>query len=242
MEWKLPASFLEPPFDENKSNGAVTIDDNANQVPVLPPQSKNFAVSSPVPIPPITKELLPPLFDKPADSFNPAIRTPSISLEAPALSGSSTTYSNHFVSPPSNFSVFPSVNAIPSGNDKNPFGKPAQTPRPPTVTRTTTSTTSTVSSKRHSDTSPKHTNILNLTNQFSVPEYTFPLENVQRPGYNEHNALTSFQVQIPDEVTGSRDKAKDRNTKPWYGENSKCPECHPSFLKPGSCEPCIKIR
>lgn len=233
IEWKLPASFLEPPFDENKSNGAVTIDDNANQVPVIPPQSKN-SLSPSASIPIISKDLLPPLFDKTTPNPTSGVRTPSISLEAPILSGSSSTFSNHFVSPPSDFSSVPSLNSIPSVNDK----KPSHTLRP-----TARTTTTTVSSKRQSDTTTKKlTNVLDLTKQFAVPVYTFPLENVQRPGYTEHHALNSFQIQIPDDVAKGRDKAKDRNTKPWYGENAKCPECHPSFLKPGSCEPCIKIR
>lgn len=29
---------------------------------------------------------------------------------------------------------------------------------------------------------------------------------------------------------------------PWYGENAACPECHPSFVRAGGCEPCVKIR
>lgn len=78
----------------------------------------------------------------------------------------------------------------------------------------------------------KDNNYLDLKKLLLIPDYTFPLEVDGRSGYQEANSVNSFQIKIPDR-TGD---------KPWYGENAECPECHPSFLKPGTCEPCIKIR
>lgn len=79
----------------------------------------------------------------------------------------------------------------------------------------------------------KDNNYLDLKKLLFIPDYTFPLEVDGRTvGYQQADSVNSFQIKIP-ERTGD---------KPWYGENSECPECHPSFLKPGTCEPCIKIR
>lgn len=78
----------------------------------------------------------------------------------------------------------------------------------------------------------KDNNYLDLKKLLLIPDYTFPLEADGRSGYEQANSVNSFQIKIPDR-TGD---------KPWYGENAECPECHPSFLKPGTCEPCIKIR
>lgn len=81
----------------------------------------------------------------------------------------------------------------------------------------------------------RDTNYLDLKKSLFIPDYTFPLESEGHRGSYEHNtAVNSFQIKIPQ-------RNADDDT-PWYGENDKCPECHPSFLKPGSCEPCIKIR
>lgn len=234
-EWKLPASLLEPPFDENKSNGAITI---GNQVPVIPPQSTNSSkTSSTAAIPPIDKGLVPPLFDR---TTKPLVKLPSLSLQPPILSASSSIVSNSFVSAPSNFS-FPSLNAISQSDSsisKNSIDK-LQTPRSVTTSRTTINS---ITTKRQSDATTKvDPNYVVLKKQFSVPNYTFPLENVQRPGYTDNNAFNSFQIKIPDNLNRDSNKIGS-SSKPWYGENAKCPECHPSFLKPGSCEPCIKIR
>lgn len=77
------------------------------------------------------------------------------------------------------------------------------------------------------------TNYAELQDKFSIPNFDFPLESeVERTGYENSNALNSFQLKIP------RDVAKIE----WYGENSACPECHPAFVKPGSCEPCVRIK
>ncbi|XP_063709408.1 uncharacterized protein LOC134837941 [Culicoides brevitarsis] len=73
-----------------------------------------------------------------------------------------------------------------------------------------------------------------LRNIHAIPEFNFPLEREElRTGYDNNERVNSFQLKIPD---------KSLQGKEWYGENPKCPECHPSFLKPGLCSPCIKIR
>lgn len=69
---------------------------------------------------------------------------------------------------------------------------------------------------------------------YFIPDYVFPLDK-EHPGYEEDGAMTSFQVRIPH----SADKKSDH---PYYGENEQCPECHPSFVVPGTCKPCVMIR
>jgi hypothetical protein len=79
-----------------------------------------------------------------------------------------------------------------------------------------------------------------LQKQFLIPKYDFPLETVDDRAadrYDDTSKLTSFQVKIPEHALKVA-----ANAKPWYGENPKCPECHPSFVVPGKCEPCVKIR
>lgn len=79
------------------------------------------------------------------------------------------------------------------------------------------------------------TNYSLLKKELSIPEYQFPLEGEgARTGYDNKEAVNSFQIKIPDKETLQYAE--------WYGENPKCPECHPSFVKPGTCEPCVKIR
>ncbi|XP_055688504.1 uncharacterized protein LOC129793004 [Lutzomyia longipalpis] len=64
-----------------------------------------------------------------------------------------------------------------------------------------------------------------------IPDFEFPLEKDVRPGFDQKEARNSFQLVIP-----------TKSDKPWYGENPKCPDCHPAYLQPGTCEPCIRIR
>lgn len=81
----------------------------------------------------------------------------------------------------------------------------------------------------------KDNNYLELKKLLHIPDYTFPLESDKdRKSYDKSDSVNSFQIKIP-----INHKEKER---PWYGENAECPECHPSFVKPGTCEPCIKIR
>ncbi|XP_054747055.1 mucin-5AC [Anastrepha obliqua] len=77
--------------------------------------------------------------------------------------------------------------------------------------------------------------ITQLRKDYSVPEYLFPLEPIGRTGYLSTDTYNSFQLKIPDQAD---DVPEDHRH--WFGENPKCPECHPSFVVPGTCEPCIR--
>uniref|UniRef100_A0A182P7C5 Chitin-binding type-2 domain-containing protein n=1 Tax=Anopheles epiroticus TaxID=199890 RepID=A0A182P7C5_9DIPT len=88
---------------------------------------------------------------------------------------------------------------------------------------------------------PQH-NYLQLRQQFAIPDFTFPLDGAAKGGqYANVEAVDSFQVKIPSDAS-SRGSAPGAGARTWYGENARCPECHPGFLRPGSCEPCVKIR
>ncbi|KAG7299243.1 hypothetical protein JYU34_017801 [Plutella xylostella] len=67
----------------------------------------------------------------------------------------------------------------------------------------------------------------NISSYF-VPDYQFPLDK-PHPGYEDENAETSFQVKV-----GRPGRS--------FGENPNCPHCHPAYLNPGTCEPCIVKR
>lgn len=253
-EWKLPASDLEPPIDENKSNGAITIQDD-NQIPVLPPQTTQQSLGS-------DALLVPPLFDtSSSNNVNSNVKLPSLSLQPPAYSPqlSNQTDSDGIQSAASNHS-FPSFSAlhnVPSGSGFATDKTQTQRSISPSTSNSVASATA-QSTKRQNGgggggaggetTTRKDINYLDLKKQFLIPEYTFPLENIERPSYTESNAVNSFQIKIPDEIVHSQELVSDGSSKnevhrkPWYGENAKCPECHPTYLKPGSCEPCIKIR
>ncbi|XP_039493583.1 mucin-2 isoform X1 [Drosophila santomea] len=95
--------------------------------------------------------------------------------------------------------------------------------------------------QRRSDVVTSSTDISHLRKQLLIPEYAFPLETIGRTGYgpgageaigssgsSSGDLYNSFQLKIPEQ------RAK------WFGENPKCPECHPSFVLPGSCEPCLR--
>lgn len=243
FEWKLPASGLEPPIDENKSNGAITISD---QVPVIPPE-KTTQPSFPF----IEQDLVPPISSNAntltddvtddSDEFK-NIALPSLSLRPPLFTYSSSTQANNDRIGTTNHS-FPSIASLhgSASTQKKVFDK-SQTQRSVTTT-TTRSSANSITTKRQSDTSTtKDLNYLDLKKQLSIPEFTFPLEEIQRPSYTENNALNSFQIRIPDDIAQNRADISGEKNKAWYGENARCPECHPSFLKPDSCEPCIKFR
>ncbi|XP_047517579.1 uncharacterized protein LOC125057748 [Pieris napi] len=68
----------------------------------------------------------------------------------------------------------------------------------------------------------------NISSYF-VPDYVFPLDG-PHPGYGDEDAQTSFQVEV------------SRPGRSSYGENTDCPQCHPAYLNPGTCEPCIVKR
>ncbi|CAG9787584.1 unnamed protein product [Diatraea saccharalis] len=77
------------------------------------------------------------------------------------------------------------------------------------------------------DPTPSNTEY-NISSYF-VPDYIFPLDK-PHPGYEDEDAHTSFQVKI------------GRTGRASFGENPACPQCHPAYLKPGTCEPCIVNR
>lgn len=79
------------------------------------------------------------------------------------------------------------------------------------------------------DPTPAPKNVEYNISSYFVPDYVFPLDK-PHPGYENDAAQTSFQVQVAREGRSS------------YGENPACPQCHPAYLKPGSCEPCIVRR
>ncbi|XP_053671418.1 proteoglycan 4 [Anopheles nili] len=85
---------------------------------------------------------------------------------------------------------------------------------------------------------PQH-NYLQLRQQFAIPDFTFPLDGAAKATqYGGADAVDSFQVRIPSDAS-ARGSSPART---WYGENARCPDCHPGFLRPGSCEPCVKVR
>lgn len=221
-EWKIPASGLEPPLLEFKDNNEISsIDGNQNQVPVIPPEAKKPAIA----IPFLEKELVPPIFET-SSSLITQIKVPADGLQPPQAVFNYTPQPTH---------SFPSVNAV-LHNFSAVGDNKSQTQRSVSSSSINANNgiAATESSKRPFI---KDLNYLDLKKEFSIPEFTFPLETHPGPGYDNNNSVNSFQIKIPDQITN-----ENGNRKPWYGENAQCPECHPSFLKPGSCEPCIKIR
>ncbi|XP_028168063.1 uncharacterized protein LOC114358330 isoform X1 [Ostrinia furnacalis] len=79
------------------------------------------------------------------------------------------------------------------------------------------------------DPTPSNINTEYNISSYFVPDYVFPLDK-PHPGYEDENAQTSFQVKIA------------RTGRSSYGENPACPQCHPAYLEPGTCEPCIVNR
>lgn len=88
--------------------------------------------------------------------------------------------------------------------------------------------------RRVGSASSKRIQYKDLQKMFSIPQFEFPIESEGRDGYENAEAVNSFQVKIPYK-TG-------KNERYYYLEHSHCnPECHPYFFKPGRCEPCIKL-
>ncbi|XP_012157262.1 mucin-5AC [Ceratitis capitata] len=98
-----------------------------------------------------------------------------------------------------------------------------------------TSTTTPVATDRSDTISAPTSDITQLRRDYSVPEYLFPLESAGRTGYLSTDSYNSFRLKIPEH--GEEEIEDHRH---WFGENPKCPECHPSFVVPGTCEPCIR--
>lgn len=78
-------------------------------------------------------------------------------------------------------------------------------------------------------TTPEPSNTEYNISSYFVPDYVFPLDK-EHPGYDGDDAETSFQVKVA------------RPGRQSFGENPNCPQCHPAYLKPGTCEPCIVKR
>ncbi|CRL08172.1 CLUMA_CG020830, isoform A [Clunio marinus] len=73
-----------------------------------------------------------------------------------------------------------------------------------------------------------------LQKLFSIPAFVFPIELNGRDGYENAEAVNSFQVKIP--------YKKGNTERYYYLEHEHCnPECHPYFFRPRSCEPCVKL-
>lgn len=200
FEWKIPASGLEPPKYESRSN---EYSDN---------QIGTTESSSSISVP--TESLQLPTLNNGSVIF----RTPSNSLEPPREQDIFSRFAHN----PFLTSALASISSTEKLKNKSP------TPR--SISSSEEKIQNTVEDTITKDS--KDNNYLDLKKLLLIPDYTFPLEVDGRTGYQQADSVNSFQIKIP-ERTGD---------KPWYGENAECPECHPSFLKPGTCEPCIKIR
>lgn len=215
FEWKIPASGLEPPLVDDSH-----LSPEDNQVPVIPPEQAKPAVQIPL----IEKDLVPPLFEGASNQLAQA-GAPDLNLQPPSLAAPPTSNDTDTAASNHSFTSVLSTNEALQSFSHATIAEKSQTQR----------SVSSSTGQQNSVQSTKEVNYVDLQKQFSIPEYTFPLETVSRPGYQNSDAVNSFLVKIPD--SGDGDKRKK-----WYGENAKCPECHPSFLKPGTCEPCIKFR
>lgn len=231
FEWKIPASGLEPPkFEVNDKPTAI--DDN--QIPVLPPaESAQPSVNIPI----IEKDLVPPIYDINRLTLT-KIRIPAIEQEPPRLVSPIVVNDTGIYT---NNHTFPSLTPLHAAINNATVADKSQTPRSVANVSQTASTNvipSTTGSSTRATT--KATNYLDLQKEFLIPSYTFPLETIdERPSYETNNVYNSFQVKLPD---GSNSNNIATTNPVWYGENAACPECHPSFLKPGTCEPCVKFR
>ncbi len=201
FEWKIPASGLEPPKYESRSNeyfdNEISTTESASSISI-PTESLQLPVES---------------------NASVIFRTPSNGLEPPVEQDIFSRFAHN----PFLTSALASLSSTEKLKNKSP------TPR--SISASEEKIQNTVEGTTYSKES-KDNNYLDLKKLLLIPDYTFPLEVDGRPGYQQANSVNSFQIKIP-EKTGD---------KPWYGENAQCPECHPSFLKPGTCEPCIKIR
>ncbi|XP_067644626.1 uncharacterized protein js [Eurosta solidaginis] len=103
----------------------------------------------------------------------------------------------------------------------------------------TAATSSAVATDRSDTVATLTSDITQLRKDYSVPEYLFPLEPNGRTGYLSTDTYNSFQLKIPEHDDNGEDEEAEKH-KHWFGENPKCPECHPAFVKPGTCEPCIR--
>ncbi|GAB0092297.1 uncharacterized protein DMENIID0001_072870 [Sergentomyia squamirostris] len=128
--------------------------------------------------------------------------------------------------------------AVPREFAHNPFlqrafssgkGTASSSERSPTPRAFSSATKQGTTTEKPKERKPTN-NYKELQKNLSIPDFEFPLEKDTRPGFDQKEARNSFQLVIP-----------TKSDKPWYGENPKCPECHPAYLQPGTCEPCIRI-
>jgi len=81
-----------------------------------------------------------------------------------------------------------------------------------------------------------------LQKALSIPEYEFPIETDGRVGYENAEAVNSFQIKIPYKKDSKDAQKSEGSDRYYYLEHAHCnPECHPYFFKPGRCEPCVKL-
>lgn len=202
FEWKIPASGLEPPKFESRSN-----DYSDNEI-------STTESASPISVPTESQQL--PILN----NISVAFRTPPNELEPPVEQDAFTRFAHN----PFLTSALASLSSTENLKNKSP------TPR--SISASEEKLQNAVVDAGNTLKDPKDNNYLDLKKLLLIPDYTFPLEVDGRPTYQQANSVNSFQIRIPDKT----------DDKPWYGENAECPECHPSFLKPGTCEPCVKIR
>ncbi|VVC96911.1 unnamed protein product, partial [Leptidea sinapis] len=161
--------------------------------------------------------------EEPISNINPNnVQAPSRELELPKLDFPATTLTTTMGPPiyyqwkwavPAFDLELPKVANFTNISD-SPQPKPGKRPFS-NIPRTT---------PRTIDLTPSNTEY-NISSYF-VPDYVFPLDS-PHPGYGDEDARTSFQVDV------------SRPGRSSYGENPKCPHCHPAYVIPGTCEPCI---
>ncbi|CAK1585747.1 unnamed protein product [Parnassius mnemosyne] len=149
----------------------------------------------------------------------------------------------HLLPPKLEYSPVPSTTMGPPIYYEWKWAVPAFDLEPPKETNVTNTTGAPQKRTAHgkrpfSDVTPRTTTLPNTPaplnteyniSSYFVPDYIFPLDK-PHPSYEDDNAETSFHVKVA------------RPGRASYGENEECPQCHPAYLKPGTCEPCIVKR
>lgn len=249
-----PAQGFKPPtprppvIDSNNNNGTNTYSSSFNN------KQDRGNIKHEVP----SKELLPPLSDfvqhDVATTQGPPIyyewKVPSDGLEPPKLESPIGVDGREYPETVADYNSISTNNGFTSvsqfGIDqkqsdnkqtsRTPISRSIkETGQPNGVTQKNKLTTTTARpSSNNQPSSSKPEDIFQIRKDLSVPEYAFPLENGGRTGYLDTDVYNSFQLKIPERHTDNVDHLH------WYGENAKCPECHPSYVRPGTCEPCIR--
>lgn len=207
-----------------------------------------------------SKHLLPPLTDfiqhDVATTQGPPIyyewKVPSDGLEPPkkeapigvdgrqypdsALDYNTISSSGSNIAPIATFGIDQKKSIDTKQTSRTPISRSIKDTAQPNGVRTTSAKTSTTSKPPvQSSAAPVVPgDIFQIRKDLSVPEYAFPLENVGRTGYFASDVYNSFQLKIPERRADTDEHLH------WFGENPKCPECHPSYVIPGTCEPCLR--